>query len=402
MTKIAVIGGGPAGVMAAITAKIKNPGFDVTVFDKNEPLKTLLYTGGGRCNLGYFEFDIKELAANYPRGEKFLYSVFSRFGLTETLEFFKTIGVETYVQSDNRIFPVSDKASDVRFFLIKEAQKRGVKFNNHAEVKEITTCKDVFNVNLETFDHVIIATGGRQSLSKHNGFYFAQKLGHLIIDLKPALCGLTVKEKWLNVLSGLVLKDVAVTIKINSRKFDLSGDILLTHEGISGPLVYKISSLCAFENYNAENPIEFAINFTNHDFETFDKSFVEILNLKSQRDVLNILSEYIPRSLANIVLLKNEINPSKKAHEINKNERQKISEFLTSFKIHATSPAKDGEIVTAGGVSLDEINPKTMESKLVKGLYFCGEVLNIDGFTGGFNLQSCWSTGYIAGSSQND
>jgi hypothetical protein len=180
----------------------------------------------------------------------------------------------------------------------------------------------------------------------------------------------------------------------------LSGDILLTHEGVSGPLVYKISSLCAFEDYSVENPIEIIINFTKCDFETFDRKFVEILNLKSQKDILNIVSEYLPKSLANISLLKNNINPSKKAHEINKNDRQKISGFLTSFKIHAVSPAKDGEIVTAGGVNLDEINPKTMESKLVKGLYFCGEVLNIDGFTGGFNLQSCWSSGYIAGNSQ--
>jgi hypothetical protein len=400
MTKIAVIGGGPAGVMSAIAAKMKNKNFEVVVFGKTEPLKTLLCTGGGRCNLSYFEFDIKELASNYPRGEKFLYSIFSRFGVSETLEFFNDIGVETYVQNDNRIFPVSDKASQVKSCLIQEAQKRGVRFNNYIDVKKVTTFKDGFKVNSDYYDRVIIATGGRHKDIKYTGFYFAEELGHSIIDLKPALCGLKISEKWLKELSGVVLQDVDMSVKINSKTFDLFGNILFTHDGITGPMIYKASSLCAFEDYSRENPLVLTINFAKEDFEVFDKKFAEILNSKSQKDILNIVSEYLPRSAAKICLEKQGINTSKKAHELNKTERQKISEFLTNFQIHAISPARDGEIVTAGGVNLDEINPKTMESKLINGLFFCGEVLNIDAYTGGFNLQACWSCGYIAGMSQ--
>lgn len=373
-SRIAIIGGGPAG--CACACFLKQKGILPIIFEKNSPLKTLLPTGGGRCNLAHAEFDLKELASNYPRGEKFLYSVFSRFGTSDTLEFFEKIGIETYIQDDMRIFPVSDKARDVRNAIL-EALK-GIKFIKE-NVISINLCNGGFEVKSDNgayfFEKVVIAIGG------HSAFSIASGVGHKIIEPKPALTALKTKEDF-SFLSGVSLKNI--TAVCDSKSY--FGDFLFTHEGISGPLVYKITSIMARENF----PYKITFNFMH------GEDLQEMLNKNPHKNIKNIISEIVPKSLAETVLKICGIDENLEAHKINGKMRDRITNILSSFTVEAISTAKGGEVVTCGGVSLDEVDNKTMESKICKNLYFCGEILDIDGFCGGFNLQNCWSTGFLA------
>lgn len=373
-SKIAIIGGGPAGCICAYFLKQK--GVHPTIFEKNSPLKTLLPTGGGRCNLAHFEFDIKELAQNYPRGEKFLYSVFSQFSTADTLEFFEKIGVKTYTQDDMRIFPISDSSEDVRRCMLNSISDIKVK---NEKVLSLKTCNGGFDIKSEKgsyfFEKVIIAIGG------HSAFEIIKNIGHTIIEPRPALTALKTVENF-SALAGVSVKSVNATF----NKKNLSGDILFTHKGITGPLVYKISSIMAREKF----PYDIIFNFVG------DIDLQGVLNNNSHKSIKNILSDFVPKSFAKHILSKINIDEDLKASQINGKLRDEILEYLQIYKIEVTAPVKDGEVVTSGGVNLNEVNAKTMESKIIKNLYFCGEVLDIDGFCGGFNLQNCWSTGYIA------
>lgn len=342
-SKVAIVGGGPAG---CICAYFLQNDFDVTVYDKKSPLLTLLPTGGGRCNLAHAEYDFKELAKNYPRGEKFLYSVFSRFSTADTIDFFENIGIQTYIQDDMRIFPISNSAKDLREKFLKALNK--VKF-----VK-----KEVFNVDGLDADFVVIATGG------HASYNMIKSLGHSIIEPKPALTGLVTKEDFSSI-SGVSIKDV-----------------LFTHKGISGPAVYKISSVRARDKF----PYTLSFDFVG------DIDLQTALNENPHKSIKNLLSDYVPKSFAEFIL----DEPDLKCHRIDGKMRDKILDKLQNFTVTAVGTVPDGEVVTAGGVDLKEVNPKNMQSKFVPHVYFCGEVLDIDGFCGGYNLQNCWSTGYIA------
>jgi len=405
---VAIIGAGPAGCACAY---FSDKDYKITLFDFARPLHTLLYTGGGRCNLAYAEYDFKELAKFYPRGEKFLYSVFSRFATADTIDFFEKIGVETYPQDDLRIFPTSNSAQDVREKILNNLQS--CTFKNEKVLKIIKE-EDDFSIttdyNSYHFDTVVIAVGG------HAGFSLAKKLGHTIIDPKPSLVAL-VTQKSFKALQGVCVKGVSAEVYFeNSKVAQITDDILFTHNGISGPLTYKISSVCARLGYNIQNPLKIKLNFSRH-CETMDSAFAkglspkqspsnfdsqtfqELLNSNPKKDIKNLISDYVPKSLAEFILQQNGIGLDEKCCNINGQKRDLIIKALTEFEIVVISPTKEGEVVTSGGVCLDEINPKTMESKLVKGLYFCGEVVDVDGFCGGFNLQNCWSTGFLAGSS---
>ena len=401
MKKICIAGGGPAGIMAAVFAA-KNPQNQIFIFDKGIILNTLLPTGGGRCNLAYDEYNFKELAKFYPRGEKFLYSVFSRFSTKDTLEFFKNIGIKTYVQDDSRIFPVSDSAKDVKQALLKQIDKKNIK-KVFEKIETITKNGDIFLVktdkNTYKFDAVIIACGGRG-----NGQKLAKGLGHTITELKPSLCAMVTKEKDFASVSGISLKNVRAEVFFENKKVKipanmLTGDILFTHKGVSGPLVYRISSYCAYFDFDKQKPLKIIFNLTDMDFKDFDDLFLQSLKSEPQKEAVNVLARFLPKNLANAIFCKENINAFQKAGQFTKNDRQKISKSVTALSLNIISVEKGEEIVTAGGVDLKEINPKTMESKLVENLYFCGEVLDIDGLTGGFNLQNCWSTGFIAGNS---
>ncbi len=399
-TKIAIIGGGPAGVMCAIKAA-ENPDNEIYLFDKGIILNTLLPTGGGRCNLAYCEFDFKELAKFYPRGEKFLYSVFSKFSTSDTLEFFKNIGVDTYTQSDNRIFPVSDSSKEVKNALIKKIaqfEQKNIKkcFEQVIDIKKTADGYSLkTNKKAHKFNKVVISTGGRG-----NGQKLAKNLGHNITPMKPALCSLVTQEKEFSSIAGISLKNISAEVFFEKEKIKtLYGDFLFTHKGISGPLVYKISSYCAFIDFSQQKPLKIILNIVNKSFEQFDEEFLTALKNAPQKESVNVLSEFLPKNLSYCIFEKLKINTKTKAGQLTKKEREEISKTVTQFCFNAINTVSGEEIVTAGGIDLKEVNSKTMESKLIEGLYFCGEVLDIDGLTGGFNLQNCWSTGYIAGCS---
>lgn len=369
---IAIIGAGASGCICAYFL-IKS-GFDVTLFDFSSPLRTLLPTGGGRCNLAHAEYDFKELAKNYPRGEKFLYSVFSKFSTYDTLALFNEIGINTYVQNDNRIFPESNSAKDVREKIlshlknaqfIKEKVVEIVPDNNSFIL--ITKSGNGFSKYL--FSDVVVSTGGRadQNLFKN--------LKHNIIPAKPSLVGLNSDTK---IPSGIVVQNVY------SKELKLKGDLLFTHFGISGPITFKISSINARKNF------PYKLTF---DLYPEELNLQEILNQNPHKEIKNILSRYLPQNFIKQIL--GDLNETK-AHKIDGKTRDLILDKIHNFELHITGSNKGEETVTAGGIDLNEINPKTMESKLYPHLYFIGEILDIDGFCGGFNLQNAWSTAYVA------
>ncbi len=382
--KLAIIGGGPAGFMAAITAKDKNPKCDITIFERAKPLATLLYTGGGRCNITFAEFDFKELASYYPRGEKFLYSIFSRFGVGDLFDFFEKYGTELYIQPDNRVFPKSDNAEEIRSILINTAKAKDIKIESLIQITSVKKEENFILNNKMIFDKVILATGGKNKF----GFDIARDFGHGVGELTPVLCGMKLKEPFLN-LSGTSLENISVS----TDKIKLKGAFLFTHKGISGPVVFDLSSHLAFEKF----PVKLKINFTGLDFESQDSKLIKLLEQNSKKNISNILTEYLPLAVSKEFLERASISSDKKAYEINSKERKKITKFLTEFDTEITE--KDlPAMVTAGGINLNNLD-KNLQSKLTEGLYFCGEILNIDGLCGGFNLQACFSTGYVAGSS---
>lgn len=358
---IAIVGAGPAGCICA--KFLIDTGYDVSIFDKGKFLQTILPTGGGRCNLTHAQYDFKELAKNYPRGEKFLYSVFSKFGVCETLEFFKTIDIETYTQDDNRIFPISNSAKEVRAKLLKSISKATFINEKVTDLKQISNgFKISTNKSTYAFDKVVVAIGG------HSSFELISKLG---IDINPptqSLVGLTTKEDFSSIAG----------VSINN--------ILFTHKGVSGPEIYKISSL------NARKQFPYKLSFC---FAKCDNMQDE-LNSNPHKEIKNLLGQFVPKALAIWILNTLNIPQGTLCHQINGKTRDKIINKLENFEVTITGKVPDGEVVTCGGVNLKEVNSKTLESKKYSGLYFCGEVLDIDGFCGGFNLQNCWSTGYIA------
>lgn len=400
----AIIGGGPAGFTAAIILAENYPGkINIDIFEKDVPLKTLLWTGNGRCNLSNEIYDCKELASNFPRGEKFLYSVFSRFGVKETLEFFAENGVKTYIQEDNRIFPETNKASTVRDMFIEKAQRLSINILSHTAAKKIIKNADKFIVRAENFskeyDTVIIAAGGNHRDIADSAYEQVKNLGHTIKELRPSLTALVTKEKFVAKLAGVSVKDAEVSSYFNNKQVKkFKGDFVFTHKGVSGPVIFKTSAYCNILDYSKDNPLLLKMNFLpGTDRQILEKELLEEFNSYPHKSLDNILKKYLPKSLIDALLEESKLDSEKKASQVTKEDRKKILKILTETELTVISPESVGEIVTSGGISLNEINPKTMESKIVKGLYFCGEVTDIDGLTGGFNLQACWSTGYIAG-----
>lgn len=375
--RVAIVGAGPAGCICA--KYLSEAGFEITLFDKGKFLRTLLPTGGGRCNLAHAEYDFRELAKNYPRGEKFLYSVFSRFGTQDTIDFFNSIGVKTYTQDDNRIFPVSNSATDVREKFLKSISKCSFAREGVNEISPISNgWKIQTNNNSYLFDYVIVATGG------HAGYELLKKLDIKIQPPTQALVGLTTEED-LSQLSGVKVANAEVKIDKKTYK----GDILFTHHGVSGPVIYTISSIYARKEFPYEISFKFA------DFTDMPQYFLE----KSRMEVCNQLKPYVPKSLTKYILTTLGKEPDIAGTWLGRTSHQKLLNTLENFKLHINGKMKNGEVVTCGGVDLKEINAKTLESKQYRGLYFCGEVLDIDGLCGGFNLQNCWSTGFIAAQS---
>ena len=392
--KIAIIGGGPAGMMCAIKAAENH---QVTIFEKNEKLgKKLFITGKGRCNLTNY-CDEREFLKNIVNNSSFMYSSIYSFSPFTTYYYFEELGLPLKVERGNRVFPASDKSSDVIRAYEKKLKALGVKINLNYEVTSIEKVDDKFILNgREKFDKVVIATGGisyKLTGSTGDGYKFAKDFGHKVIDQVPGLIGINLKNNFS--LAGLTLKNVELKIlkdkKILSREF---GEMLFTHRGISGPIVLttssKINRLKDFEMYLDLKP---ALEPEKLDARIL-RDFLENQN----KNLENVMKSLLPRDLISYVLEGAGISGDKKVNQITKEDRERLVRTIKNFSLKFDSLDDiDRAIVTSGGVDVKDIDPKTMESKKVKGLYFIGEVLDLDGLTGGFNIQIANSTGYSCG-----
>lgn len=399
---VVVIGGGPAGMMAACIAASR--GKKTVIIEKNDTLgKKLLITGKGRCNITN-SCDISEFISHVPVNGNFLYSAFYTFTNTDLIGMLNSFGLETKVERGGRIFPVSDKSADVLMVLKKMLVKYGVKLLND-EVKAIRVkedCKEV-SVNSGKFircSSVVIATGGvsyPRTGSTGDGYKFARKLGHTITQLSPSLVPLVIKSPYIPALMGLSLKNVAVKVFCDGREIYRDfGEMIFTHYGVSGPVILSASS--HMRNIG-KNSYELSIDLKPAlDDETLDKRIIRDFEKARNKDFINSLDELLPKKLIDVVVKMCGIPPHKKVNEITRNERRILLSTLKNirFSVDSFRPISDA-IITSGGVSTKEINPKTMESKLCPGIFFAGEVIDVDAYTGGFNLQIAFSTGYLAG-----
>lgn len=399
---IVVIGGGPAGMMAAITAA--SQGKKVALIEKNDTLgKKLLITGKGRCNITN-SCDISEFIGNVPVNGNFLYSAFYSFTNLDLLSLLKKAGLETKTERGGRVFPVSDKSSDVLQALKKLLSHYKVKVLN-AEVYDIKDSQDGKFVILNgkrmvRCSSVIIATGGLsypRTGSTGDGYKFAKKLGHSVTELKGSLVPLKISSPYIGRLMGLSLKNIAIKVFKNSREvYSDFGEMLFTHYGVSGPVILSASS--HMRDFN-KSTYELVIDLKPAlDSTTLDKRILRDFEKERNKIFANSLDDLLPKKLIPVIVDMTGINPQKKVNEITKEERKNLLELLKGmrFKIDGLRPVSDA-IITSGGVNVKEINPKTMESKICPGVFFAGEVIDVDAYTGGFNLQIAFSTGYLAG-----
>lgn len=392
--KIAIIGGGPAGMMCAIKAAENH---QVTIFEKNEKLgKKLFITGKGRCNLTNY-CDEREFLKNIVNNSSFMYSSIYSFSPFTTYYYFEELGLPLKVERGNRVFPASDKSSDVIRAYEKKLKALGVKINLNYEVTSIEKVDGRFIINgREKFDKVVIASGGisyKLIGSTGDGYKFAKDFGHKVIDQVPGLIGINLKNNFS--LAGLTLKNVELKIlkdkKILSREF---GEMLFTHRGISGPIVLttssKINRLKDFEMYLDLKPAL--------DPEKLDARILRDFLENQNKNLENVMKSLLPRDLIIYVLESAGISGDKKVNQITKEDRERLVRTIKNFSLKFDSLDDiDRAIVTSGGVDVKDIDPKTMESKKVSGIYFIGEVLDLDGLTGGFNIQIANSTGYSCG-----
>ena len=398
MSKVIVIGGGASGMMAAIAAK--NNGNEVTLLEKNEKLgKKLFITGKGRCNLTNAS-DINSHMNNLMSNPKFMYSAFNAFNADDIVALIEESGVKTKVERGNRVFPKSDKSSDVIKALKKHLDCVDVVLNY--EVKNITK-DEQFKINDEyVCDALIIATGGlsyKSTGSTGDGFKFAKEFGHQTTKTYPSLVPFDIKEDYCKELQGLSLKNVTLKlIKDDKVLYEELGEMLFTHFGVSGPLVLSASSFVADkmeDGYKISIDLKPAL-----DESTLDKRILRDFDKYKNKNFNNSLSDLLPKKLIPIIIRLSGIDEYKKVNEITKEERQKLVQLIKNLEFNIDSlRGYDEAIITKGGIDVKEINPKTMESKIVPGLYFVGEVLDLDSLTGGYNLQLAWSTGYVAGNS---
>ena len=402
MKRIAVIGAGPAGMIAAAFAKTEST--SVTVFDRNEKAgKKLFLTGKGRCNLTNIA-PKDEFMQNIPRNPRFLYSAFDGFFNNDVIDLVEKEGVPTKVERGGRVFPQSDKSSDVLKALVKFTRDSGAVINLNSRVRSVKKEGEEFVLELwdgdiRRFDAVIIATGGMSypsTGSTGDGYAFARAFGHTVTELRPSLISLVTEETWPGELAGLSLKNVTLTaVKNGSRVYSELGEMLFTHSGVSGPLVLSASTRIADEPSGAQLFIDMKPAL---DPQTLEARVLRDLEANKHKQMKNAILGLLPSRMVPIVLMIAGIDPEKTTDTFTKQERKKLVSTLKSIPLTVKRAAPiDEAIITRGGVSVKEISPKTMESKLVPGLYFAGEVIDVDAYTGGFNLQIAYSTGAAAG-----
>lgn len=403
MKKVIVIGGGPAGMISAIQAS-KN--FNkVILIEKNEKLGKKLYiTGKGRCNLSNNSVG-EDFIKNIISNPKFLYASISKFSSQDTLSFFENNGLKLKVERGNRIFPESDKASDVTKTFTKLLTENNVEIMLNTSVKELLiedgVVKGVKTESQSIYaDSVICATGGISyplTGSTGDGYTFAKRSGHTVVDLKPALVGLEIEQGFCKEMQGLSLKNVVLTAKRNNKTiYSELGEMLFTHFGVSGPLVLSCSS---YINRLPLNEVSLSIDLKPAlDEQTLDQRLIRELKENNVKSISNVMPSLLPKSMVLPILSVAKVKQNKICAEITQLERKSIVTALKNLNltIKKLRPI-DEAIVTSGGVSVNNVNPKTMESKIIKGLFFAGEVLDVDALTGGYNIQIALSTGFVAG-----
>ena len=413
MPNVIVIGGGPAGMMAAITAA--ENGNKVTIIEKMPSFgKKLLITGKGRCNITSSLY-MSEFIKNTPGNGKFLYSAFQNFTNADIIEFLKEQGLEVKEERGNRIFPVTDKSIDVLNCFLKRMDELKIKYKLHTKVEKILIKNhEIVGVQTERetikADRVILATGGKSyplTGSTGDGYRMASEIGHMIEKIKPSLVPLEVYQKeTCKQLQGLSLKNIEIKLidmDKNKTIYEDFGEMIFTHFGISGPTILSASAhLIRYKDVEyllKKQKIKLVIDLkpalTEEQLD--DRILRDFKELKNKQ-FKNSLDKLLPQKMIPVIVQYSEIHEDKKVNEITKEERRRLVECLKKFEVNIKGfrPVEEA-IVTSGGISIKEINPKTMESKLIKGLYFAGEIIDVDAYTGGFNLQIAYSTGYTAG-----
>lgn len=405
MGKIIVVGGGAAGLIAA--GRAAENGHEVHIYEKNNRLGKKIYiTGKGRCNVTNAG-DIDDFMENIPGNPYFMYSAFYTFDNKATIEFFENLGVKTKVERGNRVFPVSDKAGDIVAALEKYVKKNKVKLHLESCVKDILSENGVVkgirlaNGNEIAADAVIVATGGLSypgTGSTGDGYRFAKDMGHTVTKLYPSLVPLRAKENWCQRLMGLSLKNISIVIKNNKGKavYKDFGEMLFTHYGVSGPVILS-ASRHLLGKLDEGNTLIIDLK-PALDEKKLDERLLRDFEKYINKDFKNALDDLLPQKLIPVIIDLSKISPEKKVHDITKEERKNLCRLIKGITLTITGTTGYNEaVVTSGGINIDELNPATMESKIIKNLHFAGEVIDVDAYTGGFNLQIAFSTGYCAG-----
>lgn len=402
MSKIVVIGGGAAGLLCG--AKSAEKGNDVTIIEKmNRPARKLMITGKGRCNVTNASFELDDLISNVPTNPRFLYSAFSNFMPYDTMALFEELGVPLKIERGNRVFPVSDKALDIVDALVNFANDSGAKIiHGSAKAFELEENK-IKSVVLEDktkieCDKVCLCTGGKSyplTGSTGDGYILAQSVGHTVTTLKPSLVPLVCSNNFISKLQGLSLKNIEVTLYENDKDIYRDfGEMIFTHYGVSGPVILSASShikSMGKKQYKIKIDLKPAL-----DFHTLDKRICRDFEEFANKDFVNSLSKLLPNKLIPVIVSLSGIPASEKVNQITREQRLKLVELIKNFYVTVSDFRPiDEAIVTSGGVNVKEINPKTMQSKIIDNLYFAGEIIDVDAYTGGFNLQIAFSTAVL-------
>ncbi len=397
---LVVVGGGAAGFMTAVTAAENGVKRIIILEGSSKLMEKVRISGGGRCNVTNALWIPNELAENYPRGGIKLLESFNRFAAGDLYDWFEKRGLKLKIESDNRVFPVSDSSLDVIDCLKKNAITKGVEISTKFFVKEIfKTSNNFFNIcnsekDLIITKNIILSTGGHPS-----GHKLAKSLGHSIVRPVPSLFTFTTKDNKLNECSGVSIKNIGIEIQVNNKSFKNRGDLLITHWGFSGPVILKLSSIAARELFDQKYRFNLIIRWSDLEYKDLKE---KINNFKLNNGRLNLINlrplPLLTKRLWIFLLNKMDINKDKKWSDLLASEREKMINTLLKDKYTISSKGPFGEeFVTSGGVSINEVNFKSMESLICPGLFFSGEVLDVDGITGGFNFQHCWTSGWLAG-----
>lgn len=404
MRKIIIIGGGAAGLIASATAAKR--GEDVTAIEKNSrPARKVMITGKGRCNVTNACFDLDDLINSVVTNKRFMYSAFSSFMPYDTIALIEEMGVPTKIERGNRVFPESDKAVDIVDALVKNAKQSGVKFVEGTVTSFNTENNVIKSVNLAdgtivNGDAFAICTGGlsyQSTGSTGDGYKLAESVGHSITDIEPALISLVASNGFVPKLQGLSLRNISIKLLDGEKEiYSDFGEMLFTHYGVSGPVILSASSHMTHpkeHNYKIVIDLKPAL-----DEQTLDKRIQRDFAENTNKDFINSLSKLLPNKLIPVIVKLSGIEPSEKVNQITKPQRQNLVHLLKNFTVNISDFRPINEaIITSGGIDVKEINPKTMGSKIIDNLFFAGEVIDVDAYTGGFNLQVAFSTGYLCG-----